>query len=69
MKLYRKIDLFFDGDYLCSTNQSKTLREAKAKHISTLETRKHSLGGIGLLDGYVFKNSKLLTARFAEVRP
>ena len=27
---YRKIDLFYDGAYICSTTRSRTCREAKA---------------------------------------
>ena len=27
----RKIDIFLNGDYLCSTNQAKTCKEAKEK--------------------------------------
>ncbi len=28
MKLYRKIDIYVDGKYICSTNRAKTLKEA-----------------------------------------
>lgn len=27
----KKIDIFLNGDYLCSTNQAKTCKEAKEK--------------------------------------
>ena len=27
--MYKKIDLFYDGKYLCSTNQYKTCKAAK----------------------------------------
>lgn len=33
--MFKKIDLFFEGKYLCSTNQSKTCREAKDKYLKT----------------------------------
>jgi len=29
--MYKKIDIFQDGKYLCSTNWSKTCKEAKEK--------------------------------------
>lgn len=35
--MYKKIDLYFDGDYLCSTNQSKTCKDAKANLLLTYE--------------------------------
>lgn len=60
----KKIDLYFNGDYLCSTNQSRTCREAVKKYIDSIEMRTHSLGGIGLLDSQIRKNPKGLKAYF-----
>lgn len=64
MKTYPKIDLYYAGDYLCSTNQSKTCKEAIKKYLDRIDTNKHSLGGIGLLDSRIDKNPQLLKAYF-----
>jgi hypothetical protein len=64
MKLYKKIDLFFEGSYLCSTQQSKTCKEAVRKYIETLEQRKHSFAGLTLLQEHVLKNKNDLKAYF-----
>lgn len=64
MKTYRKIDLYYNGDYLCSTNQSKTCKEAVSKYLERIETNRHRLGGIGLLDSRIAKNPHLLKAYF-----
>lgn len=63
MKLYRKIDFIFAGEYVCSTNQSKTCREAKKRYLETLENRGPSR--LGLVESRILKNQKLLKARFA----
>lgn len=64
MKKYKKIDLYFAGDYLCSTNQSKTCKEAVRNYLRRIEINKSSLGGIGLLDSRIDKNPHLLKAYF-----
>ena len=63
MKTYKKIDLFFSGDYLCTTNQSKTCKEAKRRYLE----------GIMLHPIYqttvtkrVAKHPELLKARFSK---
>lgn len=61
MKTYAKIDLFYARDYLCSTNQSKTCREAVEKY---LERAQYYKPYAGLLDSQILKNPKLLKARF-----
>ena len=33
MKLFKKIDLYYQGDYITSTMQSKTCKEAKARFL------------------------------------
>lgn len=68
MKTYRKIDLYYAGDYLCSTNQSRTCKEAVKKYLERIETNKHSLGGIGLLDSRIDKAPQLLKAYFDKSR-
>ncbi len=61
MKLYRKIDLFFNGDYLCSTMQSKTCREARLKLLDNVRHRDELLN---LVDQRIKKHPELLKARF-----
>lgn len=68
MKTYKKIDLYFAGDHLCSTNQSKTCKEAVRKYLERIETNKHSLGGIGLLDSRIEKSPHLLKAYFDKTK-
>ena len=64
MKLYKKIDIYFNGDYYASTNQSKTCKQALLSLVEILETRKHSMGGLSTLDSYILKNKHLLKASF-----
>ena len=64
MKLYKKIDIYFDGNYYTSTNQSKTCKQALASLVERLETKKHSMGGLSPLDSYILKNKHLLKASF-----
>ena len=66
MKTYKKIDLFFNGDYLCSTNQSKTCKEAKTKYITNLEHRGYTTGRITFLEEYNLKHKTLIKARFSK---
>ena len=54
-----KIDLFYNGDYLCSTNQSKTCREAKTRYLKQAERFKTSL-----LDRQIAKHPEYLKAFF-----
>jgi hypothetical protein len=66
MKTYKKIDLFFEGSYLCSTNQSKTCKEAVRRYLETLELRAHSFAGVGRLDALILRQPKQLKAYFAK---
>lgn len=34
--MVKKIDIFYDGHYMCSTNQFKTCKEAKEKYYLSL---------------------------------
>lgn len=61
MQLFKKIDLYFAGDYICSTKQAKTCREAKQKYLEKLSYYKNYLG---LVESQVLKNPKLLKAYF-----
>lgn len=62
MKIYRKIDLFHNGDYICSTNQSKTCREAKARY---LERANDHESRTTIVQKHIAKYPKGLKARFA----
>ncbi len=66
MKLYKKIDILFNGTYLCTTQQSKTCKEAKRKYLESIDNRHHSFGGIGLVDRQIRTNKELLKARFQK---
>jgi len=61
---YKKIDLFYAGDYFATTTWAKTCKEAVEKCIENIETRSHQLGGIGLVEKQVLKNKHLLKGRF-----
>lgn len=63
MKLYPKIDLYFAGDYLCSTNQSKTCKQAIKTYLERCEYYKDKLN---LVDSRILKNPALLKARFSK---
>ena len=61
-KVYkRKIDLYYNGDYLCSTLQSKTCKAAVQAYLERISTRGFYSG---LVDREVLKHPELLTARF-----
>lgn len=67
MKTYKKIDLYFNGDYLCSTMQSKTCKEAVHKYILGLShevMRNHPKPLASIVDQRIFKHPTLLKARF-----
>lgn len=59
----RKIDLFFAGDYLCTTQQSKTCKEAVKKYLERIEYGKFYNT---LVDQRILKHPKLLRARFQK---
>jgi hypothetical protein len=63
MKLFKKIDLYFAGDYLCSTNQSKTCREAKRRYIESITYLKDYNS---LTNTQAMKNPELVKARFSK---
>lgn len=60
----KKINLYFNGDYVCSTNQSKTCKEARARYLETLEIKRHSFAGMTLIDERISKRPDLLKAWF-----
>ena len=64
----RKIDLFCMGDYVVTTEASKTCKEARLLYLRRLEERSHSLGGLGTLEAFILRNPKTLTARFQKCR-
>lgn len=63
MKTYKKIDLYYAGDYLCSTTQSKTCRDAVKAYLDRIEMRNYYNG---LVDRQILKNKNQLEARFAK---
>ena len=65
MKLYKKIDLYFNGDYIYSTNQSKTCKDAVLSYIEQAKLGKHSSSGATFLQEYILKNVKYLKAKYA----
>lgn len=66
MKTYKKIDLYFNGDYITSTNQSKTCKEAIQKYIEKCERLTYTLGGLSMISTRVLANKHLLKARFSK---
>ena len=64
MKLYKQIDLYFGGDYVCSTKQAKTCKDAVKKLIEAIENRKHSIAGLTLVEEQILKYPNSLTAGF-----
>ncbi len=67
-QLSEKINIYFNGDYYTSTNQSKTCKQALLSLVERLETRKNSMGGLSTLDAYILKNKHLLKASFDKGR-
>jgi len=61
VKLYKKIDLFYRGDYLCSTNQSKTCKDAVNAYIDRISNNSYYNG---LVDPQILKNQEHLKAKF-----
>lgn len=59
MKQYKKIDLFWCGDYLCSTNQSKTCKEARQKYLE-------KCSDVSLLERRIKKMPQYLKASFSK---
>lgn len=63
--MFKKIDLYYNVDYIGSTNQSKTCKEAKAKMLDRIESNKHSLAGtVSIVHGMILKRPDLLKAYF-----
>lgn len=63
MKLYRKIDLYYLGNYLCSTNQSRTCKEAIQRYMDSplMQPRFR-----GLIQKQIAKNPKSLKAKYSK---
>lgn len=55
-----KIDLFYNGDYLCTTSQSKTCKDARTKYLERIAYGKYYNG---LVDRQILKHPELLKAR------
>lgn len=63
MKTFKKINLFYNGDYLCSTNQSKTCKDAVKRYLERITYYSYYNG---LVDRQIIKNPHLLKGRFAK---
>ncbi len=61
MKLYAKIDLFFNGDYVCSTEQARTLREARARYLEAIQRYANNRT---LVQDRIYKRPDLLRCKF-----
>ena len=68
MKTYKKIDLYFQGDYVCSTNQSKTCKDAVKRYLEIAENSKHSFCGTTRLQDMILKRPQDLKAYFDKTR-
>ena len=68
MRTYRKIDVFFDGKYLYSTNWYPRCRDAIDSQLETLRVRKHSFPGLSSLESYMLRHPNLFKARFDKQR-
>ena len=66
MKQYQKIDVYFNGDYVCSTTQSKTCKAAIASLLDSATRQKHSIAGSSLTNDRFLKHPKLLKARYSK---
>jgi hypothetical protein len=64
MKTYKKINIYFGGEYVCSTNQSKRCKDAVASYLDKIEYYSHAIGGIGLVNQQILKYPHLLKANF-----
>lgn len=64
----KKIDLFFNNSYVCSTNQSKTCKEAKEKYLKNMQRVLENNAGYSLTQEArarnVLANPQLLKAFF-----
>lgn len=62
----KKIDLFFNGDYVCSTMKSKTCKEAKVNLLERYADNIARFGSWSLVESQVLKYPHLLKARFSK---
>lgn len=63
MRTFKKIDLFYNGDYLCTTMQAKTCKAAREAY---LERINRSDFYNSLVDRRILKRPDLLKARFQK---
>lgn len=68
MKTYKKIDIYFHGDYICSTNQSRTCKEAVKRYLEIAENSKHSFAGTTLTQDMILKSPNGLKAYFDKTK-
>ena len=63
MKTMRKIDLFYNGYYLCTTLQAKTCKAAKDAYLERIRSGDYYTN---LVDRRILKRPDLLKARFQK---
>lgn len=61
----KKIDLYYAGDYLCSTNQSKTCKAAVKAYLDRITIRGYYNDR---LDARIIQHPSYLKARFDRTR-
>ncbi len=66
MPPYKKIDLYFKGDYVCSTIIAKTCKQAVRDYLTIVENSKHSFCGTTRLQEMILKRPQDLKAYFAK---
>lgn len=62
----RKIDVYFFGEYICSTNQSRSCKEAVDKYLEKCKMNKSRLGGQSVIERMIEKYPYELKARFSK---
>ena len=64
--MFRKIDIHFKGQYVCSTNSSKTCKEAKQKYLDRLNPSIEHGIKLSARSLDIKKNPELLKANFSK---
>ena len=62
---YPKIDIYFNGDYICSTTWARTLKEAVKHYFESCIIARHSLAGATRTQEYHLSKPEYIKARKA----
>ena len=62
----KKIDLYFNGDYIYSTTGSKTCKEAKTRLLESSRDYVARFPNVTLIERQFLKRPDLLKARFSK---